>query len=331
MSQPLGSPQKLNKKQSLSILSSSNLNRINNSHTPYHKDPSSPQKERVVSESTGLIKFSIKKHAAGVESNTLEKKPLPIFVPIDKVEDGSDQNPGSTREQSLSPAPSAQLSKEPQNNTINTQANKQSDDLLFQMASKQRQIMELKDQLKLAEAELAQLETKYRDINNVTQQKPAPAVQTPLQKVKKSTSILNFQQNPSPAQQQFARNLNQFTSNFQSTSSGLFSKGKELWGNKIKKDLKLGQDFVSQMFENNAPASDSDDSELIDDKHFDYSVDFDMDHLSNMNIEKKLKDTHLLQELDEITEEHDLSELYTDNRVVSSDDEHYGGETKPYL
>lgn len=279
------SPQKINKKQSLSILSASHVNCLNNTPAQDLK------KERIVSESTGLIKFSIKKPTAEDSPERKQHAPtIPIFVPIDQ--DTVDAKPTEN-------------------------------DLLFQMAAKQRQIMELKDQLKLAEQELSALEDQYNSQNIPT----TPTRKQPISEtIKKSTSILNFQQSPqtlSKTQTQISRGLSQLSSNFQSTSNGLLSKGRELWGTRIKKDIQLGQEMLSQMFDNNSSAHDSDDSSLIDDKQFEYSVDFDLDHLNNLNVESKLKGT-LLQQLQEEDEEFD------EDLRLSSDDEHdYGGHATP--
>lgn len=289
------SPQKVVKKPSLSILSSSNVNRINNSV------PIDQKKERIVSESTGLIKFSIKKPTKVEESTEKNKhtSTIPIFVPIDQDTPGTKPN---------------------------------EKDLLFQMASKQRLIMELKEQLKTAELELSELETKYNKEQNIplTPQRK----QQIKESIKKSTSILNFQQGKPSAvqlnktQTQISKGFNQFTNNMQTTGNGLLSKGKEIWGSRIKKDIQFGQEFISQMFENNSPEVESDDSSLIEDTQFDYSVDFDMNHLNNINVENKLKGT-LLQQLQE-EEEGKEEESFDDVLRLSSDDENdYGGHATP--
>lgn len=282
------SPQRITKKQSLSILSASSVNRINN------PIPVDSKKERIVSESTGLIKFSIKKPANSLECSPEKKhhtSTIPIFVPIDQ----------------------------------NTQDNKPNEsDLLFQMAAKQRLIMELKDQLKTAELELDDLEAAYNQ-QNITD---LPRHKLPIREsIKKSTSILNFQQGTPTAQSlnktqtQISKGFNQLTTNIQTTGNGLFSKGKELWGGRIQ----LGQEMISQMFENNSPEVDSSDNSLIDDNQFDYSVDFDIDHLNNLNVEKKLKGT-LLQQL----QEEDEDDSFDEDLRLSSDDEHdYGGHATP--
>ncbi|GMG56059.1 unnamed protein product [Ambrosiozyma monospora] len=157
MAQQTEVPRSLVKKQSLSILTNSSLNKLNNI-----QNIEKPIKERIKSESTGLIKFSLKSNDNNsnnsVKPNSkdvIEKVEdeannsrlgLPFYIPLDKQDESTN---GESETQSHVP--------------LSVQETKKNEKLFFELASKQRQVMELKDKLSLAEKELKQLEMKYHE------------------------------------------------------------------------------------------------------------------------------------------------------------------------
>ncbi|GMM31002.1 hypothetical protein DAMA08_037470 [Martiniozyma asiatica (nom. inval.)] len=306
------SPNKLSKKQSLSILSSSTLNQINNLSV----QPSKPLKERVVSETTGLIKFSIKQPASSPQKNTSQLDDGSLLLK------GSDRNTRATQKQQ----PNEELEE------IDSQ------NVLFKMATKQRQILELKEQLKQAESELSDLESEYK--TQLFSQTPAGMHKQNLKErssiidfrksLKNSTSIINLgptssaQDTMNKTQVKLSQGFAQFTNNFTNTSNGLFNKGKELWGSQINKNIQAGQEIITQILKPRNDDSDNSDATIDESmaNQFEYSVDFDLDHLNKMNTHKNVHGTIL----EDLENEQD-SESRLEHLLDSSDDEDYGGDT----
>lgn len=348
------SPKKLVKKQSLSILSSSNINQINNiKQDKYNK----PAKERVISETTGLIKFSIKKpdyneienlenvpinEGQNTESNgsnshdIVNAKRVPIYVPINK-------------EESMKEKGDAQ-------------------DLLFQMAAKQRTILDLTEQLRQANEELAQLEQNYRslavpELSNINDTlKTSKAVSSTgrtgaanmASSMKKSTSLMNMNLGAPKVnteaflktQKQVADTLNQITSNISSTN--FFSKGKAFIETNFNKNVQMGSGILNTFFEtdkqdvntrghaaSNYDSDDDSDETSLDEttQAFDYSVDFDLDRLNKISFNKKLTKT-ILKDLEEEEEEEESADEISKNTQLTRNisalselsNEDYGGD-----
>lgn len=112
-------------------------------------------KQRVISESTGLYKLSIVNKQQQAEENPprndeapLEptRKGLPLTIPLESGHDSES---------------SVDLSR---SSTLDGQS-KVSEALLYELAAKRRQVVELKQQLSQAERELSALEHKCRDLS----------------------------------------------------------------------------------------------------------------------------------------------------------------------
>ena len=320
------SPRKLSSKPSLSILSSSSINQLNNS-SPEFK----PIKERVISESTGLIKFSLGKTSPRVghdkisEESTKEtiKNALPIYVPIDSKQVNHD------------------LTEE---------------ELLFQMAAKQRGIMELTNQLKQANQELHDLEEEYKRIAykdtrpNLGTTPNVGETSAPLSprrakavpsSVRKSTSILNISLNPpSVNTEQFIKTQKQMTDTFNQISNNIqnsefINKSRSFFQTSLNKNLQMGNQLFNSIFEKNEDESSNDDEVLIDQndhtQNYDYSVDFDIEKLNKINFNSKLNGTILkeLEDVDEVVEEDSESVHRSDPNESMLSEEDYGGEAVP--
>lgn len=326
----LSSPRRIAKKQSLSILSSSHLNQLSNI-----QQESIPTKERIISESTGLIKFSLKKKPVSDENKNvaslvdqLEEEPnnltsspertnqgIPIYVPID--------------------------SQKNENETKDTQK------ILFQMAAKQRIVMDLEEQLKQAKLELSELEEAYKNIahndpstvftseQELTQKLQTSAPQrlaSVANSIRKSTSLINMNlagpkinTDIAKTQKQVTETINQLTNNF--SKNNFFSKSKNFIETNFQQKVQMGNEILSSIFEKREA---SDDEISLDDQiqTFDYSVDMDLNRLSKMKVSQKYKKTILqdLEDVDEVCEKHssNLTRILSASSELSESD--YGGE-----
>lgn len=323
------SPKKLHKKQSLSILSSSHVNQLNNSLDV----TSQPRKERIVSESTGLIKFSLQKpnnladkenvsyhiqNSTSAINNSKTASPerettcIPIYVPID--ESKVEKCIGST------------------------------EDILFQMASKQRNILDLEQQLKQANQELADLEKIYHKLSNnnneivdiIPDTKPLSTPQrlaSVAQTIRKSTSLMNINltapkinEDLAKTQKQMTDTFNQFTNNI--SKNNFFSKSRSFLESNFQQKVQKGNEILNSIFEK-SESSDNDTSIDGVSEAFDYSVDMDLNRLSSMKVSQKYRKS-ILDDLEDVDEESEQShdELKRTSTSVSSfSDEDYGGET----
>ena len=327
------SPRRINKKQSLSILSNSALNQLNNSNAEYK-----PVKERVISESTGLIKFSIKKpanHNTNDENNEFEFANSSALNEDLKLETQEQINAKLTTTKEPTP-----------NKTEEKKVHKDdSNELLFQMAAKQREILDITENLKNAKAELLHLEKRYEKVafadiaaNETFMTDDFGSVPSSPNKItnvastlKKSTSIMNITINPPKVNaQQFA------TNNIQ--KSNIVSKGRTFFETNLTRNFQMGSGILNSIFEKederNVKDIDNDDL-LLDEnesRNFDYSVDFDLEKISKLNFNKKLNGT-ILKDLEEEKEEEneDFETSYVDTRfdrsttsVITNED--YGGD-----
>lgn len=339
----LSSPSKLAKKQSLSILSSSTLNQLNNNNQNT-QHAIKPAKERIISESTGLIKFSLKKPdpenveniqlnnvdltRQEVENNNAEVKvdnndienfnKLPIHIPINKTDN------------------------------MKTNAEKNTENLLFEMASKQRKILDLTEQLKQAKEELSILEKQYQDLTyaespelkdySISSVPSSPSVVSTL---RKSTSIMNLTINPpkinteqfTKTQKQVTNTINQFTNN----TNAFISKSKTFFESNLNKNIQISNGFLNSIFVKETSAgefSDNDDDTVSLDnvtQGFDFSVDFDLDRLNKLDMNKKINDGRILADLKKVIEDPEDNRL---NRILSSlsesSEEDYGGDAESF-
>lgn len=326
------SPRKLAKKQSLSILSSAALNTINNENL---KEPVKPTKERVVSETTGLIKFSLKKpvndeNYDGVSSSSTmkhldedgcshenkSKNQLPLYVPIERKNEFHDNK-----------------SADEVNNQSESQDENQ--DLLFQMAAKQRTILELSEKLKQAKEELITLEAQYKSktMESVVKRKvdlesSKPNTLTNMaSSLRKTTSIMNINESTQKqfvkTQKQVTDTLTQFTTNI--SNANIYSKSKAFFESSLNRNVLIGTELLNSIFEkenNKTSETSTDDSQILMDEsnNFDYSVDFDLEKLNKINFDRKLKGTIL----EDLEEEHDTESFMSNSSSVSEND--YGGK-----
>lgn len=340
------SPRRINKKQSLSILSNSALNQLNNSNAEYK-----PVKERVISESTGLIKFSIKKpanHNPNDENNEFEFANSSALNEDLKLETQEQINAKLTTTNEPTP-----------NKTEEKKVHKDdSNELLFQMAAKQREILDITENLKNAKAELLQLEKRYEKVafadiaaNETFMTDDFGSVPSSPNKItnvastlKKSTSIMNITINPpkvnaqqfAKTQKQMSDTFNHITNNIQ--KSNIVSKGRTFFETNLTRNFQMGSGILNSIFEKederNVKDIDNDDL-LLDEnesRNFDYSVDFDLEKISKLNFNKKLNGT-ILKDLEEEKEEEneDFETSYVDTRfdrsttsVITNED--YGGD-----
>lgn len=321
------SPRKLGSKPSLSILSSTALNQLNNTGHDFK-----PIKERVISESTGLIKFSLGRNnaasvanssnvAEGVDENyqaggDVQESPkhaMPIYVPIDNKQETS--------------SPTEQ-------------------DLLFQMASKQRTILELTAQLKQANEELHNLEEQYKLIayRDISQSPKRDMLKNQISNkgtstVRKSTSIMNLTLNPPLVNtEQFVKTQKQVTDTFNQISNNIqnsefLNKSKSFFQTSLNKNLQMKTNFFNSIFEKDEDASNNDEDVLIDEndrsQSYDYSVDFDIEKLNKINFNQKLNGT-ILKELEDVNEEDEIENerISSSTSTILSEDD-YGGEATP--
>ncbi|KAG7753543.1 hypothetical protein KL911_002936 [Ogataea haglerorum] len=168
---------------------------------------------RVVSESTGLIKFALRQSSDKHNpADDADKHGLPIYVPIE--ENVKDAN-GRTQE-------------------LNS--------LMFQLASKQRKALELKEELESVEAEVSHLELQCRKLMDIPGER----------KLAKKPSLLNFaprsqKVGPEPGTQ-LSKTLNTFTSSLSSNinANDLLNKGKTFFENLNKENEKWISDLHSR-------------------------------------------------------------------------------------
>lgn len=363
MSTP-SSPKKLSKKQSLSILSSSALNQINNTNQEYIK----PVKDRVISESTGLIKFSLKK----AEAENIDKVPEDTEK-ITRINENTEKpfididiDTNDEKENNTSHATHRLPIYVPINKDATETTNQDDQELLFKMAAKQRIILDLTEKLKQAKEDLSELEKQYKDsaVSNIptnitsnTENKPHDAINTeinvmPVQNsvnnvafsLKKSASLMNISNSKINAQEQFTKTqkqvtdtFNQFTTNF--SNNNFFLKSKTFLESNLSKNIQMGSGLLNSIFERESDDeiegnSDTEEVSINETQNFDYSVDFDLDRLNKINFDKKLKGTILedLKEVDYDEEVKDTSIHNTSNKLVkiltnSSDlsEDDYGG------
>lgn len=211
--------QYLNKKKSLSILSGSTVNKLNNAQSAF---PQKPLKERVISESTGLIKLSLTKPKA--EHKPDSKQGLPIFIPVEEEEELQELEP---------------VEEQPE----------QEQELLFKLATKQRRVMDLKEQLTAAESDLSHLEAQYKQkvSNDMVTDKPdarmfkAPAKKQSLleigQQLGKKASQIQIGKRPSLSfmkpEPKFVESLNSITENISDNlaHNELLIKGRNIFAN----------------------------------------------------------------------------------------------------
>ncbi|ESW96008.1 hypothetical protein KL918_003569 [Ogataea parapolymorpha] len=262
----------LRKKQSLSILSGSHLNQLNGA-TIVGSDR--PLKERVISESTGLIKFALRqssdKHSPDDEA---DKQGLPIYIPI---EENVKEAHGRTEE-------------------LNT--------LMFQLASKQRKALELREELESVESEVRNLELECRKLMDIPEER----------KLAKKQSIINFAPRTEKLNQepytQLTKTLNTFTSNFSSNinANDLLNKGKSFIENLNKENEKWLLDLQNRA------------TSFRNEEH---------SKLKKLMRQKKAENSPLIPKFRSSLNLFHASE--PDNESEFSDDEHYGGETSPYL
>jgi len=256
-SSPTSSPRKfLSKKPSLSILSGSNINELNNVRNNF---PEKPIKERVVSESTGLIKLSLDRKYRFNHINTQKEnipqpqhKGLPIYIPVRKSSEGT-SNTYNNKE-----IPRTHNKAENSEERIAEQPDKT---LLFRLASKQRTVLDLKEKLQATEKELQDLEIQYKkclnpkpnpDTDVSSNHNPAKnaSIMQFTANIGKKASKLNFKMkdiNQSASKQgpNLLEGLNKISENM--SKNDFFRKGKtilsnmnrenEKWINQRKEDL----------------------------------------------------------------------------------------------
>ncbi|QPG72872.1 hypothetical protein FOA43_000174 [Brettanomyces nanus] len=174
------------KKPSLSILSGSSVNKLNNAQNVF---PQKPIKERIVSRSTGLIKFALERSTKTskeglVLESSLEKENttsskrqgLPIFIPVEENE--KEDEPEIENEEGSS-------CNEQEKKSLHSQQVR-SQGLLYKLAAKQRRVLDLKEELAETEKELAHLELEYTD--EVLPQSPEKHKQIDQAKLHSSSS-----------------------------------------------------------------------------------------------------------------------------------------------
>ncbi|ODQ46082.1 hypothetical protein PICMEDRAFT_73558 [Pichia membranifaciens NRRL Y-2026] len=355
MSAP-GSPKRIAKKQSLSILSGSTLNQINNQHTDFSK----PVKERIISESTGLIKFSLKTtptDETANKANGLVKTRGPTAFGKPPIMEDNTSSVDTLVEKENNPEPT--FTKIPIYIPINKDEIGKKDDesqLLFKLASQQRKVLDLSEQLKQAKENLAQLEQQYKGsvMGDMNSKKPKVAkpeqtdvlsskmISSPTKvasSLRKSASIINInppkinaQEQIFKTQKQVAETFTQLTTNISSNSFLL--KSRSFFETNLNKNIQMGSELFNSIFEKDVkPEADSDTEVSVDeDTHrFDYSLDFDLDRLNKLNFDSKIKGT-ILEDLEEVesaergaddASDHQVSR--TLSAVSSNTEEDYGG------
>ncbi|KAG7900660.1 hypothetical protein KL935_002593 [Ogataea polymorpha] len=261
----------LRKKQSLSILSGSHLNQLSGA-TIVGSDR--PLKERVISESTGLIKFALRqssdKHSPDDEA---DKQGLPIYIPIE-------ENVKEAHERT---------------EELNT--------LMFQLASKQRKALELRDELESVESEVRNLELACRKLMDIPEER----------KLAKKQSIMKFAPRTEKLNQepytQLTKTLNTFTSNLSSNinANELLNKGKTF----IESLNKENEKWLSDL-QNRATSFKNEEHSML-----------------KKLMRQRAENSPLIPKFTSSLNLFHASE--PDNESEFSDDEHYGGETSPYI
>lgn len=244
-SNSVSSPRKfLSKKPSLSILSGSNINKLNNMGNNLS---GKPIKERVVSKSTGLIKLSLDRKYLPNSSITqkenprAERKGLPIYIPVRK----SSENLNILNSKK---AKASQIER----NTQHELTDEQSKSLLFRLASKQRTVLDLKEKLQITEKELQDLELQYRmcfdthvnsgiDIQNDNNPMKKPSMIRLKANLEKKASKFNFIVNDGDtvvdnSKQNIIDGLNKISENM--SKNELFIKGKTILNNMNRENEK---------------------------------------------------------------------------------------------
>lgn len=340
------SPRKLGKKQSLSILSSSSLNQINNQ---INNESVKPTKERIISESTGLIKFSIKKpetQDTEIQENKENKfqQCSNLYEVKEIKQDGNDSEQGLKKMPIYIPINC--------DDTTNSEVNTQ--ELLFRLATQQRKVLDLTEQLHQAKDELSEIEEQCKSITYSFQkensQENATTNMIASNKVtfslKKSTSLINLntpkinaQQQISKTQKQMAETFNQITNNLSNinipniniSNNDFLLKGRNFFETNLNKNIQMGSGLFNSIFSNEKKIDSENEDVSIknedvsienENQNYEYSVDFDLDRLN-----KKIRGT-ILQDLDE----EDNVDLIQHNKcsktlsAISDISEDYGGD-----
>ena len=323
MSAP-ASPKRIAKKQSLSILSGSTLNQMNNQHNDLLK----PVKERIISESTGLIKFSLKKAPIDGAANRVNdpaksRGPATFGKPV--IMENNSDSVDTLVEKENNPEPA--FSKMPIYIPINKDEIPKNDDesqLLFKLASQQRKVLDLSEQLKQAKEDLAHLEQQYKGLamgemfpKKINAAKPeqtdvlsSKIITSPTKvasTLRKSASIINInppkinaQEQIFKTQKQVAETFTQLTTNISSNSFLL--KSRTFFETNLNKNIQMGNELLNSIFEKDVNSELESDTEVSvdnDTHRFDYSVDFDLDRLNKLNFDSKIKGT-ILKDLEEV-------------------------------
>ncbi|ODV85181.1 hypothetical protein CANARDRAFT_160149 [[Candida] arabinofermentans NRRL YB-2248] len=264
---------KLKKKQSLSILSGSSMNKLNN-HQPSTLEK--PIRERIISESTGLIKFALRKTSFKLPDQPLttdqndtkekhaeeesdQKQGLPIYIPI------------NFSEETMSSDTTA-VDLDIQNLAAQRSVDDETAELLFLLASKQRKAMELKTELATVADELKILENRYKSLMG---QRGNTTTTSAMDKgsnegttgfsvkstLTSKSSIMNFgiggnsnsttrpvSESSATDTNNFAKAFNNFTNNISSNinNNELLNKGKEMMENLNKENEKWFSDLNSK-------------------------------------------------------------------------------------
>lgn len=358
----------ITKKPSLSILSGSSINKLNNLQ---RVSPEKPLKERVVSKSTGLIKFSLGKTKNNDENLRVGKsidstrQGLPIYIPIN---DEKKPNPKAnktkhTRKQHIT-------KKQSLDEETGTQ------DLFFKLASKQRKLLDLKEELFETEKEFRDLEIEYK--KNVADS-DAHELHTMKSSISKKPSILQLTSKIGKKASQLNLATNDITDNISKNlaKNKFFSKGKSLFANMNRENEKwintqtqnfkekisrsqlsgpnvLIQDIRSKMKQEdgvkaklncilstimeNQPKDESfNEDESADESVDDYSqlLDYDMPKelkiMNDKNFEQKIRGTILRDEdKPRQPEAYNRDEMRCEFPSDSEEEEDYGGDAVPY-
>lgn len=327
------SPKKVGKKQSLSILSSSSLNQLNNQIK--NNEPMKPAKERIISESTGLIKFSIKKPNTKETENQNNKENELQQHPNSQDLKGFKQD-GNDIEQCFKKMPIYI----PINCDDTNHCETNTQELLFKLATQQRKVLDLTEQLKQAKDELLEIEKQCKNITPSFQQENLENISTSMStpnnafSLKKSASLINLnapkinaQQQISKTQKQMAETFNQLTNNLSSInipnitipSNDFLLKGKNFFETNINKNIQIGSGIFNSIFNNEKRINPEDENVSVEEENqnYEYSVDFDLDRIN-----KKIRGT-ILQDLDEDNSDFRCSKTLS---AISDLSEDYGGD-----
>lgn len=354
MSAP-ASPRRIAKKQSLSILSSSTLNQINNQQNDFTK----PAKERIISESTGLIKFSLKKTPPEeTENGKQESKEAPSTNDFSTLEDQTAATDVTSEKENLSEQTFSKMPIYiPINNDEQSKSNDDSQELLFKLASQQRKVLDLTEQLKQAKEELNQLEKMYQTsalgsifskTNSVTKVvqsetlssnmipspiKVASTLRKSASRININTPKINAQEQITKTQKQVADTFNQLTANI--SNNNFLLRSRTFFETNLNKNIQIGSELFNSIFEKDDNAEIESDTEVLVDEdthNFDYSVDFDLDRLNKLNFSKKIRGT-ILENLEEVEPVASEKESNINDKLVrtitsisNNSEEDYGGE-----